>query len=412
MKKVFRYTRYALVLLLLLYVNLKLCYSPRFAEQEGYSYNYDLYCQLNYTGQRLHAGAASEMQQYYPEGFVFCNALYGLAQTDFIRAFPPQSALYRQGYDQAVWAWQEVVSAAGKHVFDSSQALPYGAFHFGWSNYLLGKIVQAGGRKDTLLDRIFRQNCDLLQQRVDSAEQPFFESYPGAAWPADMSVAMAALATGNALYGGIYKASLQRWLMQADRRSDALGLMPHSYDAEGDRLGQPARGSSQSLILLMLHEIDSAYAQRKFNLYRQHFLTRRLGLPAIREYPAGTAGAGDIDSGPVLWGVGGAASIVAVRTMHCYGEDNTGIALRNSIELFGLPVHFAAQKRYLFGQWIMADIFLAWVHAAGYSPQVQMQERSNWRIYWQLASAALFLAYNAWFFRNALKRLWQRKGQK
>ena len=56
------------------------------------------------------------------------------------------------------------------------------------------------------------------------------------------------------------------------------------------------------------------------SLYKEHFLDYRLGLPGIREYRKGVEGNGSVDSGPVIWDIGGSASIVGVRTLGLYGE--------------------------------------------------------------------------------------------
>lgn len=404
MKKITKAIAYGFFCLLFLYIQIRLYYRPAFNNGPEGTYNRDLYAQLTYLEPRMHEGAASAMQQVYPEGFVFSHALYGLAQAQFMKALVPGTPLYAHAHSEAIWAWKEICSPAGTLVFDSAQALPYGAFHFGWSNYLLALIIEASTEKDTLLNRLFRQNCDLLAGCADTLETPYAESYPGAAWPADMLVCMAALSAGNRIFGNIYENTLTHWLQRADSRTDSRKLIPHAYDTEKDRVSQEARGSSQSLILIMLHEIDSTYARRKFKIYREHFLTYRLGLAALREYPYKENGGGDIDSGPVIWGAGGAASIVGVYTMNLFGAHNTGISLRNSIELFGLPYTCKGEKSYLLGQWIMADLFIAWVNAQEFTPEAEMKESRNWRLPVQAGAMISLILISCRAYGRQLKR--------
>jgi hypothetical protein len=116
-------------------------------------------------------------------------------------------------------------------------------------------------------------------------------------------------------------------------------------------------------MLCLLPEIDSMFAEEQFVLYEQYFVTARLGLPGIREYPAGIDGNGDIDSGPVIWGIGGAASVVGQRAAAANGREDLYVGLRNSLEAFGAAYPLFGKKKYLFGQLPMADAFIAWGNA-------------------------------------------------
>ncbi|MFM9951623.1 MAG: hypothetical protein ACKV1O_27070 [Saprospiraceae bacterium] len=57
--------------------NIRLYYQPTFKQQGPSQLNQDLIHHLAHLKEKLHAGAASDMQQLYPEGFVFLNAVYG-----------------------------------------------------------------------------------------------------------------------------------------------------------------------------------------------------------------------------------------------------------------------------------------------------------------------------------------------
>lgn len=73
---------------------------------------------------------------------------------------------------------------------------------------------------------------------------------------------------------------------------------------------------------------------------------------------------GDIDSGPVLFQMGSAATIVGMQTMHLYGEREAAAEIRNMVEAFGFPIQKNEHKIYLFGLLPMADAFIAWGHSA------------------------------------------------
>ena len=127
----------------------------------------------------------------------------------------------------------------------------------------------------------------------------------------------------------------------------------------GNALGV-ARGSSQSLMLAFLPAIDSAFAQSQYEIYRSLFVGKRLGLPGIREYPPGVLGRGDIDSGPVIWEIGGAASVVGLGTSALYRDSILHHGLNGAVEGFGVGWSFGSQKHYLLGRLPIADAFIAW----------------------------------------------------
>ena len=220
-----------------------------------------------------------------------------------------------------------------------------------------------------------------------------------------MIVGMASVAICEKLSPGIYADEIREWLSQAGTSTDGLGLIPHSCDCETGQPLEAARGSSQSLILHFLLAIDSAYAQKAFQTYKGNFLTYRLGLPGIREYPKGTQGNGDIDSGPVIWGIGGAASIVGRRVMAEFGEPAVSIGLRNSLEAFGLAICSRGKKYYLFGAFPMADAFLAWNNSTEAMEIHRLKTQKMWwgqtqTILLLLLASGAFAAFRLFFRKN------------
>jgi len=70
----------------------------------------------------------------------------------------------------------------------------------------------------------------------------------------------------------------------------------------------------------------------------------------MREYPRGAQGGwGDIDSGPVLFGVGLSASGFAVASARMHGDREMFRALWRSATLFGVPVQRGGRQRFLTG---------------------------------------------------------------
>jgi hypothetical protein len=355
---------------LLLYFNAMFYYSPNFENAGNGVYNEDVYQQLKHLKGEMHDGAAVEMQQLFPEGHLFMNALYGLAWANFAAplsagASEPEQLLFQEARHEIDWALAEMDSPKGRRIFQEKLSLPYGVFYRGWSNYLRAKQLEitASDHRSSVAKARLQADCDAIADAFDAAEGPYLESYFDGTWPADNVLAIASLVAYDRTFSTFrYKKTVTDWLAKAQANLDErTGLIPHVWYP-----GQPpqsARGSSQSLVLCLLPEIDSTFAREQFARYRQHFVTTRLGLPGIREYPAGVDGRGDIDSGPVIWGIGGAASVVGQRAAAANGQEDLYLGLRNSLEAFGAAHTFFGKKKYLFGQLPMADAFIAWSNA-------------------------------------------------
>jgi hypothetical protein len=362
---------------LLLYFNAAFYYSPDFETDKSGTWNKDVYHQLRHLKTEMHAGAATDMQQLFPEGHLFMNALYGLAWLDFAEAthadtfgnafilhgdFPEGEA-----FRELDWALTEMDSPRGRRIFNEDLTLPYGAFYRGWTNYLLARKISLRTASAGEIGEL-QKNCDAIALALKESSSPYLESYHDGIWPADNILTIASLAAYDRIFPeSRYDTTITSWLTQVKTQLDpATGLIPHVvYEGAPP---QGARGSSLSLILSLLPEIDSVFAAEQFALYEKHFVTSRLGLPAIREYPQGIEGEGDIDSGPVIWGIGGAASVVGQRAALVNGNAELYVGLRNSIEAFGFAYSWFGEKKYVGGQLPMADAFIAWSNAAEKQP--------------------------------------------
>jgi len=379
------------VVLVLLWMNYAMYHNPSFSEEQGVLVNTDVVHQLNFLEAKLKAGEGAKMQRLFPEGFVFINVLYGLTWCNVLQGVDSDTELYKRGVAEIDRTLAELHSEKCTQIFPEDLPLPYGAFHFGWTTYLQGNrlALQPEGERDTAQVLDFKYRCTIIAEAIGSSELPYLESYRGQIWPADMMTSIASLKIHDSLFDELYAADRKAWIAESKLYFDPeTGLIPHSIgDNFGVKYGK-ARGSSQSLILTFLFEIDSSYAADQYKIYKDLFLTTRFGLPGVLEYPDGDIGSGDIDSGPVILGVGGSASIVGQRLAGIAEDWNTYAGLRNSVELFGAAYTFKENKKYVFGQLPMADAFIAWSNSIETSPRI-VQEQSDWRWKFQLWTAGL-----------------------
>jgi len=337
--------------------------------------------QLAFLRSSLQDGAASAAQGQFPEGYFFLYVLYGLTAVDLGDAA------------EARWALSHLDSAEGRAPFAADLAPAYGVFYRGWLNRLRGGILSLSppGTQDPAFDRDSAE----LAAAFDASPVPFLAAYPGQAWPVDSTVAIASLALHDKLSAPRYRPTIVRWLAGVRANLDpATGLLPHAVDLETGRPTSGARGSSQSIIERFLPEIDPEFARSQYLTFRDRFLARPLGLgPAIREYPHGTSGPADVDSGPLPLGISFSATVVTLGAARVQGDKSLASGLANFGDVAGLPLDTWHTRRYALGLLPIGDAFLAWSKSARPLAASPPPGALGW--WWRLPLLTVFLAIAA-----------------
>jgi hypothetical protein len=370
--------------------------------------------QLQFLDDEVGSGAENDMQAIYPEGFFFLHVLHGLSWAEVAQSQPNPSELRDSALQRARHALQQLESPEGRRPFPADLKPSYGIFYNGWKTWLHGKIVAAqdAATRDTIEAGRFITDCEVLADAFDRSETPFLQSYRDAAWPSDALLAIAALHLHDHLFAPRFTRTIARWLAEVQQRLDpATGLLPHRVHPQTGYPIEGARGSSQSLMLRFLAEVDPEFARSQYARYRTAFLTTWLGLPGIREYPHGIDGEGDVDSGPVGFGIGASATIVGLGTIRMFGDSALAGPLDATIETMGLPIDYGSSKRYLFGTIPIGDAFLVWSKLA--RPYVTTQSTETyesvlqwwWRLPFHGVSALvlMLLWYPVWRRRNCIR---------
>ncbi len=340
-------------------VNCRLYYTPHPATP-------DLLRQIRHIRSELDNGAGKKMQELFPEGTMFTYLMYGLSCTEMAKAVPDTATLHNQMISEARRALKAIESPEIKMIFPADISPPYGAFYTGWSSFLWGSILEAIPIAERPPQEIARLTaaCDRIAEAVQSSSTPWLQSYKGLAWPADNIAAMAALCVYNRAILPRYNQLAGEWLCAMQRHCDSTGLLPHSAGVSPEAMPAAPRGCSQSLMIRLLMEVNPTFATEQYNVFRKRFTGSVCGLPGIREYPVGTDGTGDVDSGPVIFGIGSSATIVGLGTALSVGDTEFAEPLEQMIEAVGMPITTGEQKRYAGGILPVADAFLAWSKAA------------------------------------------------
>jgi hypothetical protein len=136
--------------------------------------------------------------------------------------------------------------------------------------------------------------------------------------------------------------------------------------------------------------VDPSLARQQYDILRENFVSYTWGVPGVREYPHGVDGPGDIDSGPIVLGFSGPATVVGAGAAIANGDEDLATALLATAEVAGFPIEIAGRRRYAGGYLPVGDAFLAWARSAPPAPRAPYPPLVPW--WWRLPVHALSLA--------------------
>lgn len=290
---------------------------------------------------RLDKNEDLTLQKRYPEGYIFANAIFALSVIE----------LYNKGWvhdkanimvDKSI---KKLLSSECRSRFNYELIPKYGAFYNGWTGFVLKKYSQSG------LINTSNIKCDVeielfnIRQQFTTAQQDsirLIETYPGQVWPADNVVCISVLDTCDGTLA-------LDWLKKLPY-SDDNRLMCHYFSSNCE-----PRGCSQALVFYFLGDMNAGCADN-YSIFRTKFIKESVGLDLVREFIQ--SGEEDYDSGPVIFGVGSAATLMHLKTACIYGKCSPITwGMMNAI---GFPIYFNNKKSFLLGQEMMYDLFMLW----------------------------------------------------
>ncbi|MFK7804008.1 MAG: hypothetical protein AB8G95_20405 [Anaerolineae bacterium] len=352
--------------------------------------------QLAHIRSELNAGLGADMQQLFPEGYFFSYALYGLAAVNVGLSEPnPLEKTFL--LEEARWAYAQIDSPAGRASFPKNLSTEYGIFYNGWSNYLLAGILllQDGVHDPVELARFEQESADIAQALATS-QSPFLDSYSGQIWPVDTFPAMVSLKAYKVVTDDArFEPLIEEWLQKIQDEIDPVtGLIPHRTEPFVDT----GRATSQTLILWFLAELDPELTESYYRSFREQFVVGRLGIPAVREFPAGDNRLGDIDSGPLITGVSLSATVVMLGTARMVGDVDLAQAIYQEGEAGGWPLQWRGERFYGAGVLPIGEAFLLWAQTARpWLADGSMQVDLGWPWWWRLPTHLVsLLLVGAW----------------
>jgi hypothetical protein len=198
-------------------------------------------------------------------------------------------------------------------------------------------------RDDALQSRL----VDHLRERTLASPLHHAPSYPDSdMWPADQSVTLLAFRLYDEAFGThLLDEPLAGYLATMEEHTDPTTQLFHSavidpttptVSAAADYATTP-RGCAASWTQLYLGQVAPDVARAQYTHYRAHMSADVLGFGGFREWPSGRERGIDADSGPIVLGVGMAATGLGLGPARLFRDADRYATIRRTALTFGVP---------------------------------------------------------------------------
>jgi len=180
-----------------------------------------------------------------------------------------------------------------------------------------------------------------FERRLLASRTGLIETYPNEAYPTDVAAVAASIAVHGRATGVDHSRVLKHWVdrVRTHQIDPNSGFVHQRMGAVSGEPHDAPRGSGTGLAAYYAGFVDRGLAEQLAQALFQHE-KGFWGFGAIGEYAAGHRGQGDVDSGPVLFGVSVSATGFALAPARAFGRRDSFEHLYRTAALFGLPVKF------------------------------------------------------------------------
>jgi len=204
--------------------------------------------------------------------------------------------------------------------------------------------VSGDQRYDGLIQRV----AQALFEAYTKSDQAILKSYTNMWWVTDNCPALSALARYDRQFNRDTSSGRRRFVesLKAHYLDSQTGMLCTYVDPAPRRSLQGPRGVSQMYGLHFLKDIDPEFAAGQYALARRHLFRPVLGLLAVREFPEGVPETADVDSGPVVLGLGPSASGFGIAAAAINGDTQSAWQLAKAATIVGAPEFNDGELRY------------------------------------------------------------------
>ncbi|MBN2620027.1 hypothetical protein JXB22_02970 [candidate division WOR-3 bacterium] len=226
--------------------------------------------------------------------------------------------------------------------------------------------------KDTVWQSLHRRISVYLARRTMASSNKHVRSYPDLPfqWPADQSVILYSLYLYDVLHDDtLSRAPIKAWLeyMERNGTDQETGLHISSISRHVPLWDEP-RGCAVSWTLKYMAYFAPDHARALWDRYRKTFKKEYLIVAGFREYGPGIDRDSDIDSGPIVYDIGMAATGFAFgaakanKDLYTYYQLTNALSLMTFIERAGFANDLHAATDVLDYPLTAAVLFNAAVH--------------------------------------------------
>jgi hypothetical protein len=204
---------------------------------------------------------------------------------------------------------------------------------------------------------------DALERRIAAAPHGMIETYPGETYPPDVAACVGAIGLRAHALGRPVPELVADW--EAAVRAqylDGHGYLAQSVDAETGAWRDAGRGSGTAIASYFLSFAAPSLSRDLERALSSPGHTSVVGVEGIREHVDGASG-GDVDSGPVIFGVGVAATGFALGAARANGDHALFVALYGTAHRFGWVRDDGVTRRFTTGLEIGNAILFAMLTA-------------------------------------------------
>lgn len=322
----------------------------------------EAHLQLRSIKHRLDRGAADDMQRLFPEGRIFAWSFYGLSLVNMATADPTDAEFRRHAVAELEALIPVVAEQAHRSPFHSPSepVVPEGGvIPAGHVNLLRAGYLLLGG-DSAPIELDFHDLSATLYGEFMASPTGSLETYAGLVWPVDNVFALESLRLHDVLYDTEYGEAGVRWAdWLSEHRDPATGMMVSWTEVDGSLRDDP-RGCALSWSLAVMPGFAPDFAAEQYARYRADWFVHVLGSTGIREWPPGTHGGMDADTGPIVGGIGAAASGLGIAAARANGDGATLARLLRAMEVLSVPATGPRGKSYFLGQVLLADELALW----------------------------------------------------
>jgi len=293
-------------------------------------------------------------------------SIVGLAQV--VEAHPELRSRYVPAMEQAAeHLMREETFAFGRAAWGEGPLddLQHGRGHayMGYAALALGILREV--HPETRFASVHDALVDALAYRLEASEVGVVETYPGEAYPCDISSVIAAIGQHARLTHRDRSALIAREsrIFRSQWVDGESGYLVQSIDPETGAPRDAPRGSGTALGAFFWSFADATLSADLDHALLTQGRAEFVGFGGIREYGQGHLGVGDIDSGPVLFGVSVSATGFALSAARRARDEDAFRSLFRTAALFGVSVSHGEGARFVSGGPLGNAIMLAMLTA-------------------------------------------------